>query len=92
MQTKNAKSLTKAEREHLAWVKAQCCVVCGEAPPSDAHHIEQGKHFLCLPLCKSCHSLQNGIHGTKALWNVRKVTEMSALNELIRELANGVHR
>jgi hypothetical protein len=60
--------------------------VCGASGPSDAHEIEQGKWFLSLPLCKGCHTLQHGIHGDKAAWNVRKLTEMSALNELLREV------
>ena len=51
----NSKNLTAADREHLSNVKSLPCGVCGHAGPSDAHHIEQGLHYLCIPLCKDCH-------------------------------------
>jgi hypothetical protein len=78
---------TVSEREHLARIKEMPCGVCGASGPSDAHHIEQHMQFLCIPLCKSCHQgSHNGIHGRKAIWNVLKKTEMSVLNETIRQL------
>ena len=64
------------------------CGVCGAAGPSDAHHIEQGHHFLCIPLCKACHQGHNGWHGTKALWRIRKLDEMDVLNDTIDKLMN----
>lgn len=80
MRTKNAKSITKAEREHLAAVKALPCSVCDAPGPSDAHHIKQGAHFLTVALCKSCHqgSLM-GWHGQKRAWAIRKMDEFDAL-------------
>jgi hypothetical protein len=87
MRTKNSKPLTRAEREHLLAVKGLSCSVCGEEGPSDAHHIEQGRHFLTIPCCKSCHtSSHNGIHGRKHIWDALKKTEMSCLNDTIRSL------
>ena len=60
--------LTPSERRHLQKVKALPCGVCGAAGPSDAHHIEQHKQYLCIPLCKDCHQGSfNGIHGQKRL-------------------------
>ena len=68
-------------------VKSLPCGVCGEAGACDAHHIEQGKHYLTIPLCKDCHQgSHNGIHGRRAIWNVNKQTELTALNATIREL------
>ena len=88
MRTKNAKPISAAESKHLAWVKSQPCVVCDAPAPSDAHHIIQGDHFTCLPLCKDCHvGSHNGIHGRKSMWNVMKKTELSCLNDTIRRLA-----
>lgn len=80
MRTKNAKAITKAEREHLAAVKALPCSVCDAPGPSDAHHIKQGAHFLTVALCKSCHqgSLM-GWHGQKRAWAIRKMDEFDAL-------------
>ena len=79
---------TAAERKHIQRVKELPCGVCGEFPPSDAHHIDQGLQFLVIPLCRNCHTDNfNGIHGQKRIWNVMKKTEMTVLNETVRALA-----
>lgn len=79
--------LTASQRRHLAAVKSLPCGVCGAAEPSDAHHIEQGLQFTCIPLCKDCHQGSfNGIHGQKRIWNVMKKTELSVLNDTIEKL------
>jgi hypothetical protein len=78
--------LTQRERRHLAAVKEMPCGVCGASGPSDAHHIEQGQQFLCIPLCYDCHRGTNGLHGTKALWRVRKLDELKVLNDTIETL------
>lgn len=83
-----SKNLTAKDREHLAAIKSLPCGVCGAAAPSDAHHIEQGLHYLCIPLCKDCHQgSHNGIHGRRAMWNVLKKTELSVLNDVIKRLS-----
>lgn len=79
--------LTATERLHLAKVKDMPCGVCGQAGPSDAHHVEQHMQYLCIPLCKDCHQgSHNGIHGRRSIWNVMKKNELSVLNETIRRL------
>lgn len=79
--------LSSRERLHLARVKEMPCGVCGQAGPSDAHHIEQHQQYLCIPLCKDCHQGSfNGIHGQARIWSVYKHTEMSVLNETLRKL------
>jgi hypothetical protein len=78
--------LNARERRHLLVIKEMPCGVCGAAGPSDAHHIEQGLQFTCIPLCYDCHRGTNGIHGTKALWRVRKLDEMKVLNDTIEAL------
>lgn len=79
--------LTAIERLHIAKIKEMPCGVCGQAGPSDAHHIEQHKQYLCIPLCKDCHQgSHNGIHGRKSIWNVLKKSELSVLNDTIRAL------
>lgn len=79
--------LTPAERLHLGTIKSMRCAVCGAEGPSDAHHIEQHQQYLCIPLCRDCHQgPHNGIHGQKRMWDVMRVTELSALNETIRQL------
>jgi hypothetical protein len=82
-----SKNLSAKDRQHLARVKELPCGVCGRAGPSDAHHIEQGLHHLCIPLCKDCHQgSHNGLHGRRAIWNVMKKTELSVLNDTIKRL------
>lgn len=77
--------LNAAQRQHLARIKELPCGVCGASGPSDAHHITQGLHYLCIPLCKDCHQGSfNGIHGQARIWSVLKKTEMSVLDETIR--------
>jgi hypothetical protein len=79
--------ITKTEREHLGKIKEMPCGVCGASGPSDAHHVEQHMQYLCIPLCKDCHQGSfNGIHGQGRIWSVYKLTEMSVLNETIRQL------
>jgi len=83
----NSKNLTIKDKEHFSFIKSLPCGVCDAPPPSDAHHIEQGFHFLCIPLCKDCHQgSHNGFHGRRAIWNVLKKTEQSVLNETIQKL------
>lgn len=79
--------LNAKERKHLEQVKSLPCSVCDTNGPSEAHHIEQHKQYLCIPLCESCHrSSFNGIHGQKRIWDVLKKTEMSCLNDTIQKL------
>lgn len=83
-----------AERRHMALVKELPCAVCGQAGPSDAHHILEGRtpgrkssDLLCIPLCRDCHTgSHNGIHGNRRLWDVMKKTELDCLADTIRRL------
>lgn len=88
MRSKNAKPLTAAERAHLEAVKLLPCSLCDAPGPSDAHHIRQGQHFLCVALCRDCHmGSANGWHGGRALWRVRKWDEFDALAVTLERLA-----
>lgn len=79
--------LIAAEITHLARIKELPCGVCDQPGPSDAHHIEQHKQYLCIPLCKDCHQGSfNGIHGQKRIWQALKKTEMAVLNDTIEKL------
>jgi hypothetical protein len=82
----HSKNLTALDREHLARVKELPCSVCDAAAPSEAHHIEQGLHYTCVALCVECHRGYNGLHGTKALWRIRKMSEIDALNVTIKRM------
>jgi len=87
MRSKNSKTLTSAERDHIARVKNLPCSVCNAPPVSDAHHIMQGLHYTCVALCKDCHQGSfNGWHGQKRMWIVTKMDEISALAKTIERL------
>ena len=73
MQSKNKKAPTVAERQHIERIKRMPCSVCEAGAPSDCHEIKQGQWFTSIPLCFDCHRSYNGLHGTKALWKVRKM-------------------
>lgn len=89
--TKNAKSITAAEHAHMSRVKSLGCSLCDAPGPSSAHHIEQGQHFTTVALCYDCHQGGNGWHGTKALWRIRKMDELDALNITIARIYGGTN-
>ncbi|RRD43529.1 hypothetical protein EII18_03005 [Comamonadaceae bacterium OH3737_COT-264] len=79
--------LTQKERAHLARVKALPCSVCDAPGPSEAHHIKQGQQYTCVALCHSCHRGSfNGWHGQRAMWRIKKMDELGALNVTVRRL------
>jgi hypothetical protein len=79
--------LTPKQRNHLALIKSMPCGVCGTEGDTEAHHIEQHKQYLCIPLCSDCHRGSfNGWHGQRRIWSVMKKTEMSVLNDIIEAL------
>jgi len=80
-------NFNKAERKHLQEVKELPCSVCDEPPPSDAHHIKQGRQYTCVALCKSCHQgSKMGWHGEKRAWAIAKMDELDALNVTIKRI------
>lgn len=88
MHTKNAKTLTDAERMHIASVKALACSVCDQPGPSDAHHVKQGQHFTVIALCKDCHQGSfAGLHGQRRAWIGRKMEPIDALAVTIKRLS-----
>ena len=90
--------MSAADRRHLRRVKALPCALCGQAGPSDAHHLLAGRtpgrkspHWLTIPLCKDCHQgSRNGIHGQRIMWNVMKKTETMCLNETLETLYGSI--
>lgn len=79
--------LTKAERDHLAKVKALPCSVCDTPSPSEAHHPKQHLQYTCIALCTDCHTgSHNGWHGRRHMWKLKKMEEIDALNVTIKRL------
>jgi len=91
MQSKNKAKPTAGERLHIAKIKLMPCIICQAQAPSECHEINQGQWFTSMPLCADCHrGSLNGIHGQRRLWNVKKLDELSALNETIRRLCEDI--
>lgn len=87
MHSKNHKPLKAKERAHLERVKSLPCGVCGNPPPSEAHHINQEQHYTAIPLCEDCHRGSfNGWHGQRRIWKVWKLDELEVLNRTIEAL------
>lgn len=91
MQSKNKPSMTDRERRHVTRIKLMPCAVCGQGggdlDPSEAHEIKQGRWWLAIPLCASCHrSDHNGLHGRRHMWKVMGMDELDALGETIERL------
>lgn len=83
----NSDRISTAARKHLERVKSLPCGVCGASAPSEAHHIKQGLHFVCIPLCESCHRDGfNGWHGQRRIWKVKKLDELAVLSQTIEQL------
>ena len=80
-------SYSKSERAHIQRVKELPCSVCNASAPSDAHHVRQDNPYSCVSLCKSCHQDPfNGWHGRRAIWNVYKMDELTALTITLQRL------
>ena len=91
MRSQNSKAHSTAESLHLERVKLLPCSVCGQNPPSEAHHVVQGQHFITIALCKDCHTgSENGIHGRRTMWRIFKMDEWRALNVTIRRMMEGL--
>lgn len=88
MHSKNKARMTTDEREHVTAVKSLPCTVCDAPGPSEAHEPVQGLWFCSIALCADCHrGSENGWHGRKTMWRIRKWSEWDALNETLRRLA-----
>ena len=87
--------MSHAERRHMGRVAELPCVVCG-AHGVHVHHILEGRTpgrkpsgWLTCPVCPSCHTGTNGIHGDRAMWKVHKLNELQALAMTLERLYGG---
>lgn len=88
MRSKKSRAFTRAEAAHVEAVKMLPCSLCDAPGPSDAHHIRQGQHMTTVALCRDCHmGSENGWHGRKTMWRVRKFDELDALAVTLERLA-----
>lgn len=85
MHSKNKPDQTAQERRHVAKLAELPCVVCGDSPV-EIHEPTQGSWFISLPLCTACHRGDQGWHGDRMRWKLRKYDELRAINETLRKV------
>lgn len=87
---------TKLESAHLGRLKGMRCICCElldqqQAQITDVHHIREDRqernHWLTLPLCWACHQGPIGVHGSKALLRILKMSEIDLLACVMERLA-----
>ena len=48
------------DEDYLEFIKRRSCIICGKAPPSDAHHVRTrgagGSDYEATSLCRQHHS------------------------------------
>lgn len=88
--------MSNAGKAHMGRVAQLPCALCGAKSFVQVHHILEGRtpgrrssDWLTIPLCITCHTGQNGIHGDKALFNVFHATELGLLAETLEALYGG---
>lgn len=87
MRSKNKPAQTAQEKRHVEKLASLPCVVCGDTGPVEIHEPEQGMWWISIPLCVACHRGPDGWHGTRLRWSLRKMTELKAINETVRQIA-----
>lgn len=84
--------MSAAAKRHLARVHEVPCVLCG-ALPVEAHHIRDGQgmsqranDWMVAALCDSCHRGDLGIHGSRTLLRIHKVSEQDLVARTLEAL------
>jgi hypothetical protein len=83
--------------EHMRQVKGLPCVICGSAPPSEAHHVicdrygtRKANDFDTIPLCARHHREgPDAIHNGKASWVAKYGPDHAYLETVRRMLGKG---
>jgi hypothetical protein len=88
--------MSAAGKRHMGRVAQLPCCLCG-AHGVQVHHIREGRgmnqradDFLTLPVCPSCHTGPQGIHGDKTMLRIAKVTELELLAQTLETLYGSV--
>lgn len=84
---------TKAEKRHMDRVAQLPCALCG-SHGVQVHHIREGQgmsqrasNWLVVPLCTSCHTGPQGVHGDKTLLRIAKIEELDLLANTIEAMS-----
>jgi len=90
---------TKQEKDYHAYLAQQPCVACGGTPVY-IHHLrninginagigQRSSHYLCIPLCHSCHQGEDSIHHNRKIFEMRNGTETDLLAKTIENFWDG---
>lgn len=89
--------------EWLETIKSMPCIVCGKAPPSDAHHLREGmgmgqraSDYAAVPLCKWHHQTSDdpfdpSYHGNVKEFRRKHGSDIDLLAKTIRQALMGGH-
>lgn len=87
--------MSAAAKRHLARVHEIPCVLCG-AVPVEAHHIRDGQgmsqranDWMVAALCSECHRGDNGVHHSRTLMRIYKLTEQDLVAKTLEALYGG---
>lgn len=89
-------SRSAADKRHLDRVARLPCATCGDYGVQ-IHHIREGQgmaqradDWLAIPLCPSCHTGPQGIHGDKTMLRIMKGDELGLLADTLKAIYGGV--
>lgn len=82
--------MRKSDKAYMGRVAELGCIVCkvlfSRFEPAQVHHIREGQgmaqrasNWLVVPLCPSCHTGPQGIHGDRSLMRIGKLEELDLL-------------
>lgn len=83
MQSPNKPAQTAEESAYVAIVATLPCACCQESA-CEVHEFEQGQWFSAVNLCIPCHRGDDGWHGTRGRWKLRKMTMLQAIADTVR--------
>ena len=85
-------SKSKEAKAYHDYLAAFDCIACGDSPVH-IHHVRHldgdlvvRNHFLCLPLCPSCHQGKGSIHDNAKLFRMVWGTEAELLAKLTEKM------
>ena len=89
--------MRQSEASYLARIAELPCVLCEllgrETVGVHIHHLRENAgigrrsaHWLCMPLCPTCHVGKHGVHGDRQLLRQAKVDEVDLLAATIERL------
>lgn len=83
MHSPNKPAQTADEAAYVAIVATLPCACCG-GRGEEVHEFQQGAWFGSCNLCVACHRGDDGWHGTRNRWKLRKMDMLQAIADTVR--------